>query len=243
MSESSRNPVADRAVVLLSGGLDSVAALCWAQARYVEIQAISFDYGQPNRNQEIPAAQRSAEARGVPWRVVGLSDAMRPEKPAGLMGGVVDPDKSRFGGVDKAFVPGRNLLLVTVAFAHACTWWPNGNIDVIVGACADDQQGFPDCRPSSFAQLAAALRAGCARSVAIKTPWAAMTKSQILYAVRPDVDSLELVRRSYSCYRDDGPCLRCGACLKREAAFTEQAITDLSQRTHMRGGDPHRQAG
>ena len=240
MSESSRNPVSNRAVVVLSGGLDSVAALCWAQLRYPELQAITFEYGQPNRNQEIPAAQRSAEARGVPWRVVGLSDAMRPEKPAGIMGTVPDHDGSRFGGTDKAFVPGRNLLFATVAFAHSCTWWPGGNVDVVLGACADDQVGFPDCRPTALAKLAEALRAGCGRSVTIKTPWAEMTKSQILYAVRPDADALALVQRSWSCYREEGPCHRCSACVKRDAAFTDQGIIDLSQRTHMHGGDPAR---
>ncbi len=241
MSESSRNPPGAKAVVLLSGGLDSVAALCWAQARYVELEAISFDYAQPNRNQEIPSAQRTAKARGVGWRVVHLSDALRPEHPAGIMGTIPDHDASRFGGTDKAFVPGRNVLFATVALAHASTWWPTGNIDIVMGACAEDQAGFHDCRPGNLAKLAEAFRACFGKSVVIRTPWAEMTKSQILYAVRPDVDSLELVRRSYSCYRDDGPCLRCSACIKRGAAFAEQAIQDLSQRTHMTGGDPHRE--
>lgn len=70
-----------------------------------------------------------------------------------------------------------------------------------------------------------------------------MTKSQILYAIKPDTDTLELVRRSYSCYRDNGPCERCGACVKRKAAFDDQGIVDLSERTYMHGGDPARSAG
>ncbi len=243
MSESSRNPPNARGVVLLSGGLDSVAALCWAQARYPELEAISFDYGQPNRNQEIPSAQRAAEKRGVRWRVVGLHDAMRPEKPTGIMGVVPDHDTSRFGGTDKAFVPGRNVLLAAVALAHASTWWANGNIDIVMGACAEDQAGFHDCRPGNLLKLAEGFRACFGRSVVIKTPWATMTKSQVLYAIKPDAEALASVQRSYSCYRDDGPCLRCSACVKRKAAFDEQGILDLSQRTHMHGGDPQRQAG
>ncbi len=244
MSESSRNPPMAKGVVLLSGGLDSVAALCWARARYTELQAISFEYGQPNRNQEVPAAQRSAEALGIPWRVVGLHDAMRPERPAGIMTGNVNPcDNTRFGGIDKAFVPGRNLLLLTVAFAHACTWWAGGNIDLIIGACAEDQAGFPDCRPQALQALSLALRQGVGRSVNIRSPWADKTKAQILYAVQPDAEAFDLVRRSYSCYSADGPCTICSACTKRAVAFEALAIPDLSQRTHMFGGDPQRAAG
>lgn len=243
MTSSSQTAAANRAIVLLSGGLDSVAALCWAQARYVELEAISFDYGQPNRNQEIPAAQRSAKARGVSWRVIGLHDAMRPEKPQGLLGAVHDYDGSKFGGTDKAFVPGRNVILAAAALAHACSWWPTGNVDIVMGACAEDQAGFHDCRPGNLDKLAMGFRACFGHSVTFKLPWADKTKSQILYAIRPDVDSLEIVRRSYSCYREDGPCLRCGACVKRKAAFDDQGILDLSQRTHMYGGDPQRAAG
>ncbi len=233
--------MSNRAVVLLSGGLDSVAALCWATARYTELEAISFEYGQPNRNQEIPAAQRSAEARGVPWRVVGLSDAMRPEKPAGILNGV--PDHAPSTGIDKAFVPGRNALFATVAFAHACTWWPTGMIHVVMGACIEDQDGFPDCKPVNLTQLATGLQAcfGRTEGFVIRTPWAHKTKAQILYAVKPDAEALGVVQRSYSCYRQDGPCLRCSACVKREAAFTDQGIQDLSQRTHMHGGDAARE--
>jgi len=241
MSESSRNPMSNRAVVVLSGGLDSVAALCWARARYTELQAITFEYGQPARNQEVPAAQRSAAKLGVGWRVVGLSDALRPEKPGGILGGVQDHDTSRFGGVDRAFVPGRNGLFALVALSHSCSWWPNGNVDIVMGACAEDQAGFPDCRPANLDKLAMGLRACFGRSVTVRLPWAESTKSQILYAVKPDAEALWIVQRSYSCYREDGPCLRCGACVKRKAAFDAHPdILDLSQRTHMTGGDPAR---
>jgi 7-cyano-7-deazaguanine synthase len=241
VSASSENPpLVNRAVVLLSGGLDSVAALCWAQQRYVELQAISFEYGQPNRDQEIPAAQRAAAALGVPWRVVGLSDAMRPEKPMGIMAGNLNPCEARFGGVDKAFVPGRNFVFATTALGHSCSWWPNGNVDLVMGACQEDQMGFPDCRPGALAKLAAAMREGYGRSVAIKTPWSAMTKAQILYAVQPHAEAFELVRRSFSCYSGDGPCSACSACTKRAAAFNAIGVTDLSERTHLTGGDPQR---
>jgi len=231
----------NKAVVLLSGGLDSVAAMIWAQARYVELRAISFDYGQPNRDNELPFAQEAAQARGVEWATCHLGDSMKPAKPAGIMAKVVDHDGSKFGGTDRAFVPGRNLVFVTVAVAHAATWFSAGTFDVILGACAEDQAGFPDCRPTTLAKLAMAINAGSGRAIRILAPFADMTKSQILYALKPDAEALELVSRSYSCYRSDGPCGACGACVKRAAGFDQQGLTDHSKPRKMFGGDAVRE--
>jgi 7-cyano-7-deazaguanine synthase len=243
MTTHTANPPSTRAVVLLSGGLDSVAALCWAHHRYPELRAMSFDYGQPNRDSEVYSAQSAAQSLGVPWQIVGLSDAMRPERPLGLLAGVHDhdADADRFGGTSRAFVPGRNLIFVSVAFAHAASWWTGGSFHVVIGACADDQPGFPDCRPTVLDQLAATLRSGGGRSLAIHAPWAKSTKAQILYAIKPDARALELVQRSYSCYRKDGPCGRCEACAKRAVAFADQGIEDRSAGVTMRGGDPQRE--
>lgn len=231
----------NRAVVLVSGGLDSVAALVWARARYSDLRAISFDYGQPNRSQELPIAQEAAGLLGVAWSGVHLGDAMRPAKPAGIMGKVEDHDASKFGGIDRAFVPGRNLVFLTVAVAHAATWFSTGSFDVIIGACSEDQAGFPDCQPTTLAKLAMACNAGSGKSLRILSPWADKTKAQILYAIEPDPDALDLVSRSYSCYRPDGPCGACSACVKRAAAFEARGLTDYSKPRKMFGGDAARE--
>jgi 7-cyano-7-deazaguanine synthase len=229
-------------VVLLSGGFDSVAALFWARARYIELRAISFDYGQPNRDGELTYGHGVANDLGIPRTCLHLADAFRPENPQGLMAGEDAPGPVPVGGTDRAFVPGRNLVLLSVAAAHAATWWP-GDVDLIVGASAEDQAGFPDCRPTTFAKLAMTLSAGMGRTFVIRSPWADMTKSQILYAVKPDAVALEAVQRSYSCYRHRGPCGQCGACVKRAVAFVAQGIVDLSEWPKMGGGDPQRMAG
>ena len=228
------------AVVLLSGGMDSTAAMCWAVRRYTDVRALGIDYGQPNRDAEITAARRAADELGVPYVGLAIADALRPSRPAGIMGEV--PDAGVSCGIDKAFVPGRNLLLATVAAAHACTWWPDA-FDMIMGACADDQGTFPDCKPTCLAQLALALQMGCMRSIMIKTPWADMTKRNILYAVQPDAQAFDLVRRSWSCYRTAGPCGTCGACVKRADAFAAVGVEDLCSAPRMFGGDPQRMVG
>jgi 7-cyano-7-deazaguanine synthase len=238
------NDTSFQGVVLLSGGLDSTAALFWAKPRYSSLHAIAFDYGQPNRDAELTAAKGVAEEEGVPYHGVVLADALRPQRPLGLLARVIDPNgEEAFGRTDRMFVPGRNALFAVTAAAHACSWWPNGNLDIIMGACAEDQTGFPDCRPGNLALLTNALRHLMARHLTIRTPWSDRTKSEILYAVKPDARALAAVVRSYSCYRHDGPCGRCGACLKRAVAFDQQGLVDESRSVKMGGGDPHREAG
>lgn len=228
------------AVVLLSGGLDSTAALAWAMQRYQDVRALGVDYGQPNRDAEITAARRAADELGVPYVGIAVADALRPAKPVGLMAGV--PQAGTVVGLDRAFVPGRNLLLATIAAAHACTWWPDA-FDIVMGACAEDQGAFPDCMPTTLAQLALALQMGCMRSIMIRTPWADKTKRDILYAVQPREKVFDVVRRSWSCYASKGPCGACGACLKRTAAFESLGVEDLTAAPRMFGGDPQRAAG
>jgi 7-cyano-7-deazaguanine synthase len=218
-------------VVLLSGGLDSSAALVWAQVRYSELRAVTFSYGQPSRYRELAAAKRIALARGVQWTELALSDALMPR--AGLLRGVDASATPRFGGVDREFVPGRNLLFATLAAAHASLWFPSGNIDLILGACAEDQSGFPDCRPTTLAMLSAALCMGTGRQIGIRTPWADRTKSEILYAIQPDAEALALVCSSWSCYCGEGPCGTCGACVKRADGFAARGIPDLVEPCHV----------
>lgn len=227
------------AIVLLSGGLDSVAALLWASERYDRIHALSADYGQPSRDQELGCAQRTAAASGVDWGSLKLSDAMRA---SGLLLGKVQHNQDRFGGLHPAFVPGRNLILVAVATAHACVLFPSGNIDVIIGANRDDAEGFPDCRPTTLAKQSEALRAGVARQVNVVAPWSFSTKADILRTVAKH-PLAEFVYRSWSCYTARGPCGACSACLKRAGAFAEVGTPDLCEEQAICGGDPARERG
>lgn len=225
------------AVVLLSGGLDSTAALAWALARYSDVRAIGISYGQPNRDAELTAGHRAADELGASYVGIAVADALMPMRPAGLLAGETS---GVVAGVARAFVPGRNILFATIAAAHACTWWP-GSFDIIIGAVAEDQATFPDCRPTTLALLAAALKAGCGREIAIRSPWADITKREILYRLQPDQKAYDVVRRSYSCYERKGPCGKCGACEKRAVAFASLGATDLSAAAKMTGGDPHRE--
>lgn len=229
------------AVVLLSGGMDSVAALHWALARYTSVRAIGFDYGQPHRDAELTIAGQVARALSVPYAVLVIADAMNLK--LGLLGEVRDHDDSRIGGLNPAFVPNRNAIFLNIAAPHACAWFPNGNIDLVVACNADDAQGFADCRPAYLREQATLLRKGCARQIDIAAPWVGLSKGGIIAALHENPVAIEHIRRSWSCYRGQksGPCGTCTACVVRARAFETASLGDLSTHPQMIGGDPARE--
>lgn len=219
--------------VLLSGGMDSVAALHWSIAQGGTVRAICFDYGQPNRDNELYAAQATAARRSVPLAREHLADAVRTG--AGLFRGVKDHDDAH-QGLHPAFVPGRNAVFLSIAAAHAATWFPVGTIALVVGANADDARGFPDCGQSFFHTLARALSRGTAREIEIEAPFVGMTKAGIV-AQASDA-AREDMARSWSCYRGDRvPCGTCSPCVLRAAAFSLVGLADRSAPAIMHGGD------
>ena len=150
----------ENACVLVSGGFDSVAALHWARSRYSAVLAILFDYGQPNRDQELTAAGHAAGAISVPTLGIAMADCL--PRGRGILNRVEDHDGLE-DGVSPAFVPGRNLVFLTCAAAHAAVRFPSGNINLVIGANAHDARRFPDCRGGALAKLAEALRHGVGR--------------------------------------------------------------------------------
>jgi 7-cyano-7-deazaguanine synthase len=217
--------------VLFSGGLDSTAALHWAQARG-PARAVGFDYGQPHRNAELTTAGVIAARRGVPFDVLVLPEIGRLNPSAGR--------DSR--GLSLAFLPGRNaLFLARAAMAYAT---PGEDLTLVFGANRDDAAGFPDCRPEFFnaaeVMLRAALRGLC--EVKIETPWVYMTKASVLKWCTTRPDALADARESVSCYRGTR-CGKCDACRLRRAAFVKGRIADgTAGAPKMHGGDPGRDA-
>lgn len=225
----------ERALVLLSGGADSTAALCLAIGRYAEVAAIGFDYGQPNRDHEMTAAQRIAGAVGVPFARIVMADTIATGR--GLLGAVRDHDPTATG-LNPAFVPGRNAVFLTAAAAHACSRWPSGNLAVVIGATGEDSAGFPDCRRGFFDVLSLALRYGYAREITIDAPFTKLSKAEVIAQL--DESSRDIVATSWSCYRASGPCGACTACMVRAAAFAELGLKDFCAPERLTGGDPER---
>lgn len=231
-------PALTHAVVLLSGGMDSVAALHWAREKQpLTLRAIGFAYGQPNRDHELTAARGFCDAMGVQFEYVAASPAM--PKGAGILkdGAPLDHDPEHLG-LSRAFVPGRNAIFLTLAAAFACRWSSAGTIDLVIGANKDDSQGFPDCRPNFMVHINRALSVGYGREFNIRTPFIDRTKRQIL-AMSSDAAKVDIAR-SWSCYRSEGPCGVCTPCVLRREAFDSVGLVDECVRVTMGGGDRHR---
>jgi 7-cyano-7-deazaguanine synthase len=186
-----------RTLVLLSGGIDSTVALAHTKAEL----ALSVNYGQTHRR-ELRAATAIAKHYGVEHHEINIAAAL--DIPCALTGQGTIPD-TRAVEPDSTFVPGRNLVLIAIAAAWANAW---GYGAVVIGANADDNAGYPDCRPKFVEALSDATSAGY--GVSVWAPLVRMTKRQVIaYGRQLDIP----FGLTWSCYRGGAePCGRCGAC-------------------------------
>jgi 7-cyano-7-deazaguanine synthase len=220
-----------KAVVLLSGGLDSATALAEAKAAGFAVYALTILYGQRHAV-EREAAQRVARAQGVVRHVEQTID-LRAFGGSALTGDVPVPkDRSNAeigGGIPVTYVPARNTVFLALALA----WAESLNaFDLFVGVNCVDYSGYPDCRPEylrAFETLAnLATKAGVegAGRFRIHAPLITLTKDQIIRrGLELDVD----YGLTHSCYdpgADGRACGRCDSCAIRLAAFARLGMAD-----------------
>lgn len=230
-------PMRGVACVLLSGGMDSTACLHWARAKYRSVRAVGFDYGQPHRDAELTAAGKLARKWSIPFEVIALADALH----SGILNGVPEHEPTPTTATHRAFVPGRNLVFLSLALARACQWWTDHGLDLVIGACAEDAAGFPDCTEQFLRAADRALSVAVDRKVHVNAPYLRMTKEQLLRDVELRFPSgLADVQASWSCYVGQGPCGKCTACVLRTRALTAKGLPDLCSAPKMHGGDSHR---
>jgi len=217
-----------RAVVLLSGGLDSTTVLGQVIADGWEAYALSFDYGQRHRAELARAVEIAATLGAAEHRIVRVD--------LGAFGGsaltadvAVPKGRSSFEGIPVTYVPARNTVFLALALAWAETL---GAFDVFAGMNALDYSGYPDCRPeylAAFERLAnLATRAGVTEEGRFRfhAPLMELTKADIVRrATELGVD----LARTLSCY-DPGPgevpCGACDACALRAKGFAEAGLPD-----------------
>src|SRR5207248_1934973 len=219
-----------RAVVLLSGGLDSTTTLATAIAEGYETYALSFEYGQRHKI-EIGAARRIARALGAKEHRVAKID-MRIFGGSALTGDVdvpkKRPAKEIAQGIPVTYVPARNTIFLSYALALAETI---GARDIFIGANAIDYSGYPDCRPefiAAFETLAnLATKAGVEGArFRIHAPLIKLSKAEIIRrALELDVD-LALTHSCYDPSSDGVACGECDSCLLRLKGFREAGLED-----------------
>ncbi len=220
-----------KAVVLLSGGVDSTTVLAIARSEGFEPHALSFRYGQ-RHVVELEAAKRVATAQGVTDHVVVEID-LRKFGGSSLTADIDVPKdrplENMSHGIPVTYVPARNTIFLSFALAWAEVL---GASDVFIGVNALDYSGYPDCRPDyieAYERMAnLATKAGVEghQKLKIHTPLIALTKAQII------VRGIELgvdYSQTLSCYdptSDGAACGRCDSCLLRKKGFVDAGVPD-----------------
>ncbi len=226
-----------RAVVLLSGGLDSSTALACARAEGFDGYALSFDYGQ-RHDRELESARRVAAALGAKEHLVLRLD-LRAIGGSALTADIPVP-KGRSGeaigtGIPVTYVPARN----TIFLSHALAWAEVLECqDIFMGVNSLDYSGYPDCRPEyveAFERMAnLATKAGVeGRSrLRIHTPLIQLSKGEI---VKRGVELGVDFALTWSCYEpepDGRACGLCDSCLLRRKGFSEAGLRDPVPAAH-----------
>lgn len=217
-----------KAVVLLSGGLDSTTALFWAKREGYACVGLAVHYGQRHAR-ELQSARRVANAAGIelhevrldlPWLAASsLVDASSqlPDVPLGEIGA---------GPIPSTYVPGRNTVFVSLAVSLADA---EGAEAIVIGANALDYSGYPDCRPDyyrAFAKVAAlgTRRGAEGKPLAILVPLIKLDKAGIVRLAEQVGAPLAL---TWSCYAGGkAPCGRCDSCKLRAKGFDEAGRPD-----------------
>jgi len=215
-----------KAVILVSGGLDSSTVLAMAKQQGFDCYTLSFDYGQRHRSELFAAAKVSEAMQVEAHKVVSLD--------LGAIGGSaltdtnIDVPEYETTGIPVTYVPARNTVFLSIALGWAEVLGAN---DIFVGVNAVDYSGYPDCRPdyiNAFEQMAnLATKAGVeGNKLTVHAPLIDMTKGQIIQAgLKIGVDYTVTV----SCYQADeqgAACGVCDSCRLRKQGFIDAGIKD-----------------
>ncbi len=215
-----------KAVVLLSGGLDSTACMSLAHGQGYTLYALSFDYGQKHRRElqsaaEIAQFYNSAEHRVIKLDYVGgsaLTDT-----------GIDVPDFQETEGIPVTYVPARNILFLSYALGYGEVVCADS---IFIGVNAIDYSGYPDCRPEFIQAFQKVIQVGTksgveGRPIEIFTPLIHLTKGDI---VRLAVENGAPLHLTNSCYKgEEKACGRCDSCRLRLRGFAEAGVEDPIQ--------------
>ena len=224
-----KNREKKRALVLLSGGLDSATVLAIAQADGFNCTAMSFRYGQ-RHELELDRSRKLSEQSGVSHIILDL--------PLNQIGGsaLTDPDRNipdipeqEIGsGIPETYVPARNMIFLSIAAGYCEV---NGIADIFIGTNAVDYSGYPDCRPSFIRAMEQVLTLGTRYAdgdtqFRIHTPLGDMTKGDIIRTGMALGVDYSLTSSCYNPHESGKPCGTCDACKLRALGFADAGRPD-----------------
>lgn len=215
-----------KALIILSGGQDSTTCLYWARERYEQVYALTFNYNQRHKK-EIDSAQKIAAIAQVAHEVLNIGAIFAGLSPLTNNDETVDQYSSVNDlphGLEKTFVPGRNILFLSIAANRAYVL----DCDhLVIGVSEEDFGGYPDCRSDFILKMEAALGSGLGKELKIQTPLINLTKRQTVELAQTLPGCMEALAYSTTCYNGClPPCGNCHACLLRQKGFAECGIED-----------------
>ncbi len=216
-----------KAIVLLSGGLDSATCCAWAKANGFEVYAMSFRYGQRHAV-ELEAAEKIAQFCGVQERRVVEIDLRAFGGSSLTSNQNVPKDRAEYDAIPSTYVPARNTIFLSFALGWAEIIEAR---DLVVGVNAVDYSGYPDCRPefiAAYEKMAnLATKAGVEHHhLTIHTPLINMSKAEI---IRQGIELGVDYSLTHSCYDpapDGAACGHCDSCRIRRRGFEQAGVAD-----------------
>ena len=219
----------ESALVLLSGGLDSVTLLYMCHKKYQNIHVITYHYGQKN-NRELESALYFADGLNVTHSLIDLRDLQMVFGEAALIDNPNSEEIPDISGaitttqatLNKTIVPFRNAIFLSIATAYCIS----NNIDTILyGAHANDSQTYLDCRPKFINAFEKVIQAA-GHDIKVEAPFITYNRAKIVKIASMYGVPLE---RTYSCYRGtEKHCGQCPTCIERKNAFKESGVTDVT---------------
>jgi 7-cyano-7-deazaguanine synthase len=235
MSVNIDDQVKKKAVVLISGGLDSATVMALAKNRGFEVYGLSFDYGQ-RHGHELAAAKRVSEALGAKRHMVFKID-LRQIGGSALTDDIDVPKTGKIedNKIPVTYVPARNTIFLSVALAWAEVL---GCGDIFIGVNALDYSGYPDCRPeyiAAFEHLATlAVKTTVEKTMQIKiqAPLIHLTKAQIIRTGTMLGVDYSMTHSCYDPYPDGSACGWCDSCILRKNGFKAAGTPDPTRYGH-----------
>jgi 7-cyano-7-deazaguanine synthase len=212
------------AVVLLSGGQDSATCLAWAINKFNPVYALSFVYGQRhaielNMSEELAIMAQVQEHKILDLlvlRQLGGSALVQPDSD-------ISAEHEEDSDLPASFVPGRNLLFLSVAAAYA---YHKKAKHLITGVCQTDYSGYPDCRDASIKAIQVAVRLCMEADIILHTPLMWKTKAETCLMMK-ELGKFDWYEFTHTCYEGKRPpCGECPACKLRAAGFKEAGLVD-----------------
>jgi len=213
-----------KALVLLSGGQDSTTCLYWAKTKYEHVIALNISYGQRHAI-EIKAARQIATAEKIPiynfntdlFKLIGNSALLESNKD-------IKSIHKNNKNLPASFVPGRNIIFLTVAAMFAYKYQIQ---NIITGVCMTDYSGYPDCRDTTIEALEKTLTLGMECAFKIHAPLMHKTKKETVEMAMNLPGCMDALAYSHTCYEGKiPPCGKCPACKLREKGFSEAGVCD-----------------